>query len=179
MKPSLIILCGIPFSGKTTLSKKLSSDLNFVVVDLDDIKFEMFGNEIKDEEIDQSNWDKIYQKMYQKVESLLGEGSGVIHDTGNFTIYERGLINKIAKKLNVPFVTIMVDIPVNIAKERLIKNRELKQRFDISDESFHSAVAEMERPTLEENPIVYGQGVKYETLLSELRFFTSDAFSVS
>ena len=123
MTPSLIILCGIPFSGKSTLSKKLSSDLNFSVVDLDDIKFERFGNEIRDEEINQSGWNEIYQKMYQEIENLLKAGNSVIHDTGNFTIYERSLINNIAKKLQKNFVTILVDTPEKVAKERLLKNR--------------------------------------------------------
>lgn len=33
--PRLYILCGLPFSGKTTLAKKLEKRLGFVLIDID------------------------------------------------------------------------------------------------------------------------------------------------
>jgi predicted kinase len=90
----LIILCGIPFSGKSTLAKELADKLGAIRIDLDEVKFDLFGKGIHDSEIDQSGWDKIYQEMYKKIETALKERQTVIHDTGNFTKYERNLISK-------------------------------------------------------------------------------------
>jgi predicted kinase len=99
----LYILCGIPFSGKTTLANELVKRLSFTRIDLDEVKFDLFGKDITDEEIDQSGWDKIYQEMYKKIEEALQNGKTVIHDTGNFTKYERSLISDIAKKVGVEY----------------------------------------------------------------------------
>ena len=151
----LYILCGIPFSGKTTLAKEIIKFPNFVRIDLDEIKFEMFGNGVKDSDINQEDWDKIYQEMYKRIENALKQEVNVVHDTGNFTKYERGLIRDIASKLNLETITIFVDTPKNVAYQRLLENRKTNQRFDVIDEDFRSTVAEMEIPREDENTIVF------------------------
>ncbi len=52
----------LPFSGKSTLTRQLVEKLGFVRTDLDEVKFEMLGNDTKDDQIDQTGWDKIYQE---------------------------------------------------------------------------------------------------------------------
>jgi len=154
-KSLLYIFCGIPFSGKTILAKELVDKLGFTRVDLDDIKFDLFGKEISDKQINQSEWDKIYQEMYRKIEEYLKAGKIVICDTGNFTKYERGIVKRIADKLGIKIKTVFVDTPKEIAKQRWLKNKLSKGRFDISEKDFEEAVAEMEPPTQEENVIIY------------------------
>lgn len=155
-KPILYIFCGIPFSGKTTLARKLVDKFGLIRIDLDEIKFDLFGKEISDEQIDKFGWDKIYQEMYRKIEQVLKTGETVICDTGNFTKYERRLVKKIADKVGIKFKTVFVDTPKETAKQRWTKNKLSKTRFGISEKSFEEAVAEMEPPTEEENVIVYG-----------------------
>lgn len=151
----LYILCGIPFSGKSTLAKALADQLSGVRIDLDDIKFEMYGINVTDDELKQEDWDQIYQKMYGLIEKSLVGGNTVVHDTGNFTKYERQLISNIAQKLDLDFVTIFVDTPIEVARQRLLQNRQTLERFDVSDKAFEEAVLEMEKPTKEENSIVF------------------------
>lgn len=165
----LIILCGIPFSGKTTLSNELVKRLGVIRIDLDEVKFDLFGKEVKDSEIDQNGWDKIYQEMYKKIEETLKGGGTVLQDTGNFTKYERGLVSEIAKNLDIEIKTIFVDTPVEVARERLLKNRQTKKRFDVSDEDFESTIAEMEPPTEDENPILFKTNSSAEELISNLK----------
>jgi GNAT superfamily N-acetyltransferase len=93
--------------------------------------------------------------MYKRIENTLKTGKSVVHDTGNFTKYERGLVKAIADKLSLCTVTIFVDIPEGIARERLEQNRHSNQRFNVSDEGFNAAVAEMEPPGEYENTIRY------------------------
>lgn len=54
MKSKLVILCGIPFSGKTTLAKALVDLKSYKHIDLDDVKNKLFGDEVTDEEITES-----------------------------------------------------------------------------------------------------------------------------
>jgi len=46
-------MCGIPFSGKSTLSKKIAEKLGFVRIDLDEVKTELLG-QIMDEGVSQN-----------------------------------------------------------------------------------------------------------------------------
>ncbi|MFA7300816.1 MAG: ATP-binding protein [Candidatus Shapirobacteria bacterium] len=155
MNNKLYILCGIPFSGKSTLAKKIVEKLGFTRIDLDEIKFEMFGKDITDSQINQSGWDKIYQEMYQRIRNKLLEGNTVIHDTGNFTKYERGLVKKIANEIGVDSTTILVNISEEEAHKRLLENRETKSRFDVSDSDFQSTVKEMEKPDNSEKHLIF------------------------
>lgn len=151
----LFILCGIPFSGKTTLALKLSKYPNIIRIDLDDIKFRIFGDQIKDEHIDQPGWDKIYNQMYQEIKSGLKSGKSVVHDTGNFTLQERNLVRQIADKLGIKSLTIFVDTPKEVAYQRLLTNRKSGKRFNISDSAFESSCQEMEPPIGSEPNMIY------------------------
>lgn len=163
----LYILCGIPFSGKTTLAKELEKRLGFARIDLDEVKFELLGQNVKDEDIKESQWNKIYLEMYQKIEEALKEGKTVVHDTGNFTRNERGMVKNIADKLGVESITIFVYIPIPEARKRILGNRETNHRFDVTDKDFESTVNEMEPPTNGENFIVYDSSQSLEDWLKQ------------
>ena len=160
----LYILCGIPFSGKTTLAKAIEKEMGYVRVDLDEVKFEMYSKDALDVDLKQEDWDRVYQEMYKRIESLLRQGKTVIHDTGNFTRHERTLVKQIAEKVGgVEIYTIFVDTPYEIARQRLLTNRRKGKRFDVSDKDFETTVREMETPGPDENTLVY----KYNTPINE------------
>jgi predicted kinase len=163
----LYILCGIPFSGKTILAKKIAENPNFIRVDLDEVKFDLFGQSIKDSEINQEGWNKVYQEMYQRIEGFLRQGKNVVNDTGNFTKHERDLVKQIADKLSLETAVVFVNTPEKIAHERLLKNRQTKERFDVEDEDFKQTVAEMQVPTEEENVVVYNYGESLDNWVRE------------
>ncbi len=141
MTNKLYILCGIPFSGKTTLAKRMAEKLSFFRIDLDEVKFDLFGPNILDTQIDQSGWDKVYTEMYRRIKQSLIAGKTVVHDTGNFTRQDRGKVQAIAKELGIETITIFVNIP--------------KTRFDVADEDFQSTVKELEPPDENEKHLVF------------------------
>lgn len=161
----LVILCGIPFAGKSTLAKALIARLNGSLrIDLDEIKFRLFGSGVSDDSLTQADWDDIYKKMYREIASGLKDHT-VIHDTGNFTRGERSLVQSIARRSYGGFVTVFVDTPVSVARERLEANRIAHTRFDITDDQFQSAVAEMEPPDTSENLFRFTLGSSIEDLV--------------
>lgn len=165
----LYILCGIPFAGKTTLAKGLEKRLGFLRIDLDDIKFELLGDDVKDEDMEQSQWDKVYLEMYKKIEEGLKQGKNVVSDTGNFTKHERDLLRNIASKIVIDSMVIFVYTPVNIVKQRWQENKETNKRFHISEKSFSGAVKELEIPGNDENVIIYDGSVSVDKWLQNLR----------
>jgi len=154
-KTTLYIICGIPFSGKTTLAKKLVKVFGYTHIDLDDVKLNMFGKHTKDSDIHQDGWDRIYQEMYKRIETNLSNGRTVIHDTGNFTRHERSLVRKIADKLGIEAITVFVNTPKEIALERLLQNRKNHNRFDVTTEDFESTIDELEVPDDHEKHLIY------------------------
>ncbi|MBP9700400.1 GNAT family N-acetyltransferase [Candidatus Woesebacteria bacterium] len=163
----LFIFCGLPFSGKTTITKKLVEMFHWRRIDLDEIKFELLGNDITDEDIDQSGWDNIYQEMYQRIDNALKTGETVLNDTGNFTKSERDCVRAIGEKRGVDVVTVYVDVPAKVARKRLQENRISKLRFDVSDEAFEGTVQEMESPTESEKHITYKQNDSMDSWIAE------------
>ena len=163
----LYIFCGIPFSGKTTITKLLENKFHWKRIDLDEVKFELFGDNVRDEDIDQPGWDKIYQEMYKRIDNSLSARENVIHDTGNFTKSERDVIRAIGERQGVEVITVFIDTPVEVARKRLQENRESKERFDITDESFEGCVNEMEPPTESEEHISYTQRDSLDSWIEE------------
>lgn len=142
----LIILCGIPFAGKSTLANAIGERTGFKRIDLDEIKERILGAGIRDELIGKSDWDRIYQAMYGEIEQELTGHRGVVHDTGNFTFTERENVSAIATRLHVTHMIIYVHTPRQTAYKRLHRNRINNRRFDVTDNAFAAAVAEMEIP---------------------------------
>jgi len=54
----LYIMCGFPFAGKSTLSKRIAEVKGFTRIDLDEVKVELVGN-AKEEDITQTQWDEV------------------------------------------------------------------------------------------------------------------------
>lgn len=143
----------------------MEEKFGFVRIDLDDVKFSLFGKNITDEQIDQNEWNKIYQKMYAEIENNLKQGKTVINDTGNFTKHERGLVKNIADKQGLETVEVFIDVPVEIAQQRWLENKNTNKRFDISEKEFHSTVAEMEPPE-GKNVMIYTYPEPIETWIA-------------
>lgn len=152
MTPTLYLMCGISFSGKTTISKLISQKKGFIRIDLDEVKVELTGPGLPDEQITQTQWDQIYQSMYRKIKTALTSGRSVVQDAGNFTRYERGLVKDVADNLGLKTITIFVDTPASLARQRLLQNRQNQDRFNVSDDLFEAAVKEMEPPV---SPEIY------------------------
>jgi shikimate kinase len=63
--PKLIIICGISFSGKSTLGKAIAGRFDYEQVDVDGTKFSLFGSDIRDEELSRADWEHIYEQTYR------------------------------------------------------------------------------------------------------------------
>lgn len=95
IRPSLIILCGIPGSGKSTYAKKYISESSYVTVHLssDSIRYELYG----DESI-QGNPADVFALMQKRAVAALNEGYDVIYDATNITRKDRASIIGICPK---------------------------------------------------------------------------------
>ncbi len=163
----LIIICGISFAGKSTLGKAIAKRFDYAQVDVDDMKFQLYGHDSKDENLSHADWVRIYDETDKLLESYLQSGKTVIDASRNFRKSERQLARQIATKLEAGVVTIFVDTPEVIARQRLLENRKKKARPDVTDKDFEEILQVWEPPTADENPLVYHNGEDIDNWISK------------
>lgn len=132
----LHILCGIPGSGKSTISQRL----NDYVVSTDHLRKCLWGDEsiIK--------YDKLIFDLSEKIISyMLKNNDPVIFDATNLTKARRSKLINLAKSFNAQVILHWVQCPLEIAIERNLQ-RERKVPIHIIKALYNS----FQEPTLEE-----------------------------
>lgn len=92
-KPTLYFLCGLPASGKTTYAYRLAMDTNAVVVDSDEYRKDLFG----DEEHQEDN-KKLFEHLHKVVKQCLRAGKNVVFSATNLSSKRRrAFLNELTK----------------------------------------------------------------------------------
>lgn len=160
----LYILTGLPYSGKTTLSRELVKRFGFSRVSMDDV-IRKKGYEI--EEMTQEDWNTVYSEGYDRLNNLLAEGKTVVLDLGNLKRSERNTARKIANSLGTKYKLIYLNIPVKVIKERWSRNENTKERGQLESVTLERAIKMFEEPTEEENYTVYNQDMDLEEWIKD------------
>src|SRR6056297_1101794 len=116
--PIVLILIGVPASGKTTIAKHMKELLSdyfdeILILDIDKIRKEMFGEEFKPE-----NESKVRNEQRRRVEEFLGENKVVIVDDLNYFISMRHEFYEIAMDKDGVYFPIYVKAPLQVCIER-------------------------------------------------------------
>jgi adenylate kinase family enzyme len=75
------IFVGLPFSGKTTLSKAISERLGIPRVNLDEVKFELGFEGVSDNNLSSEDWKRIFDETDRRVVEYLKQGKSILHET--------------------------------------------------------------------------------------------------
>lgn len=80
----VILVCGVPGSGKTTFAKTLADGTDYVHLDIDD-----FYAKINGDSKDRSNKFEVWQEFFRQIHLNQQAGNSVIVDTMALTAYDR------------------------------------------------------------------------------------------
>lgn len=123
-KQKLIIICGLPGVGKTTVAHALAHRINAVVITSEKVVDELFRNtrhNHTDKDWTHRELAQGYNELFSREERALKAGHTVIVE-GSFRFdRQRRRAIAIADKLSIPHMVISVTCPVNIMKKRLEK----------------------------------------------------------
>lgn len=119
-KPKLLVLKGLPASGKSTYAKQLVAEQGYVRTNKDTIRKEMFGEDYK-----RKDEKKVVKERDRQVREALTQGNNVVVDDTNLNPIHIKELAKIAQEFNTIFEVddSFLDVPLAECIER-DKNRE-------------------------------------------------------
>ena len=163
----LYLLCGLPFSGKTTLQNKLVTRFGFQAVSVDQIMDER--DMWADGRPTQDDWDAAYSEAYRQIKQHLSEGKTVLFDCANLRLRERESARTIAGSLGCSHRLIYVNTPPEEIRRRRRRNEETHERSPVDQEMMEAAFQMFEEPTESEHPILYTHLTEMDEWTGNLR----------
>lgn len=144
-KPCLLLVAGLPGTGKSTLSQELAQTADFSVIRSDVVRKELARLTAEDarkpvEDIYTREWhERTYAECLQRAEQLLFEGRRVIVDATFRSETHRQMFLETAQRWRVPGVLLLCT-----AEPETIRQRLDKRRGDVSDANWrvHVQIAE-------------------------------------
>jgi len=126
--PALIIVSGLPGTGKSYFCRKLAERANLVILESDSLRKQLFpAPSYRKEESTQ-----LFQACYGLVEELLRRGISVALDATNLEEHNRERLYHIADQSGAKLIIVRMEAPPDVVKERL------ERRSQREDESDHS-----------------------------------------
>lgn len=163
----LILLVGIPGSGKTTLSKKLS-EKGYTTISADAIRQELYGDEAE-----QGDPKEVFDVFYERMDKILSSGADLVVDNTNLKAQYRQEITERAKPFGYENPQIWVlDTPLSIC----LKRNSLRDR-KVGDDIVANMFNEFNRngrPKTSEGKVVIVRSGEGD---NDFRFFYADRTS--
>jgi predicted kinase len=128
--PVLVMLAGLPGTGKSSVARRLAEIVPFAIVESDHVRKLLFPQtEYTGEE---SYW--VHRTCHAVMARLLRKGVRVIYDATNLEERHRELVYRLADREGVKLVIVKIVAPEDLASERLHGRREKDtDGQDISD----------------------------------------------
>ena len=129
-RPVLIMVSGLPGTGKSYLARKLAEREPFVVLEADFVRKTLFPQPTYTAW--ESHW--VHRTIHALIRKFLAKGLRVIYDATNLIEYQRGMVYHIADKAGARLVIVVTVSPEEVVRERLRRRHEGQRDLgDISD----------------------------------------------
>lgn len=156
-QPTLIVMCGLPFAGKSTLARELAATAGAAHVEIDRINMDRAAG-LNGAEIDADTWATTYAEAFRQIERHLVAGRSVIFDATNYTRRQRDDARAIADAHGARSAIIHVIVVEGEARRHWLANRATGERNDVRDEDFLNVVARFEPPGDDEGTVIRFDG---------------------
>jgi hypothetical protein len=113
--PTLVAVSGLPGTGKSYFSQRLSERLPFVILESDALRRVLFPASVYSR---QESF-RLFKAVHQLIERLLKEGVSIILDATNLTEGNREYLYSIAERLGVKLMLVRVEAPPEVVRQRL------------------------------------------------------------
>lgn len=163
LPPALLIICGLPYSGKTAVSAALAGHLEGAEhIDVDQINVER-GFGVACEAVPMMEWSTTYQVAYERATNALGDGRTVIFDAVNASRAQRDILRTNARKAGAEAAVVFVATSESACRERRQADPQ-----PMDDIAFERALSRFDPPQAAERVVVYLPGMDVRDLLTGL-----------
>ena len=119
----LILIVGLPGTGKTTLALELAKEINAIHLNSDMIRTSL-GQRGK---YDAASKAAVYKELQDRAEDVLKQGKKLIIDATLYKVILRESFEKLANKYNVPIKWIELKADESSIKQRVSKKRQYSE----------------------------------------------------
>lgn len=128
-KPCLIIVSGLPGSGKSSFSRQLAARLPSAIVESDAVRKALYPSPT----YGGPESARVFRVCHALIEQLLRQGRRVIFDATNLIERHRERVYNIADKLGVKLIIVLVEAPPEVMRQRLERRHTDRSPADNSD----------------------------------------------
>ena len=94
--PVLVMMVGLPASGKSTIAHNLAKENNYIIFSSDELRVELYGD-IND----QNHNHDLFIELHKRIKTALKEGNNVIYDACNLSSKRRVAFLQELKKVKM------------------------------------------------------------------------------
>ena len=139
-------MCGLPFSGKTTLAKSFAQRNNFRYIGFDDLWMELEKNDVQFPKDKTEGWSYVRQIAQKRIAESLEVSSSVVYDDTNLKAEHRREWINLARHLQSKPVIVFVDVSQELRDERRKDNLKTQERHGVQEENWANATEQFEMP---------------------------------
>ena len=115
VKPTFIAVSGLPGTGKSYFCSKLAERLPFVILESDALRKVLFSSP----SYSSQESSRLFRALHLFIERLLKKGISLVLDATNLSERYRERLYNIADRLDVRLILVRVEVPPQVAYERL------------------------------------------------------------
>jgi predicted kinase len=163
--PRLFIVTGLPYAGKSVLSRELVRRLGCGYASVDS---EITAGDYDVTTMSQQDWNDVYARAYDRLEGLLRSGVSVVFDGASLARHNRRTLRKIAADCGAEAVLVYVNTSPAETAQRRLRNLSTRERAHLADETVRLAMSQFEEPGADEEPVVYHAGMDLEEWFADI-----------
>jgi len=142
-QPALIIVSGLPGTGKSHLCRKLAERLPSLVLESDALRKSLFPSPTYSQE----ESSHLFRTIHHLIEGFLKKGITIILDATNLAERHRERLYNIAERLNTKLILLRTEAPPEVVQERLKVRSKVKDKEGNSDADW--TVYQKMKPTVQ------------------------------
>ena len=116
VEPALIVVSGLPGTGKSFFSRRLAERLPFLVLASDKLRRVLFPSP----QYDEGENKRLFSACHALIEELLRMGIPVIFDATNLLERHREYLYRAAERAHARLILVWIEAPAEVVRQRLL-----------------------------------------------------------